>query len=44
MAEENDKHYRGVQSHNAPDVSHDAWVGLDSLDGGIKANVDDNGI
>ena len=31
-----------IQSHKAPDVSHAAWAGLDSLDSGIKVKVDDD--
>jgi hypothetical protein len=46
LAEENHKRYHatvGVQSHKAPDVSHAAWAGLDSLESGMKVNkVDDN--
>ena len=45
LAEENHKRHRatvGVQSHKAPDVSHEAWAGLDSLESGMKVKVDDN--
>ena len=47
LAEENDKRHRAalgaaVQSHKkTPDVSHEAWVGLDSLGSGIKVKVED---
>ena len=47
LAEEDNKRYRsttatvGVQSHKAPDVSHEAWVGLDSLESGNAVKVDD---
>ena len=30
------------QLHKAPDVSHAAWAGLDSLDSGTKVKVDDD--
>jgi hypothetical protein len=47
LAEENDKRHRAattveLQPHKAPDVSHSAWAGLDSLDSSIKAKVDDD--
>lgn len=46
LAEENDKRHRAttvnLQSHKAPDVSHAAWAGLDSLDSGVKTKVDND--
>jgi hypothetical protein len=47
LAEESDKRHRAattvdLQPHKAPDVSHSAWAGLDSLDSGIKAKVNDD--
>ena len=46
LAEERNKRHRvtavDLQSQKAPDVSHAAWAGLDSLDSGIKVKVDDD--
>ena len=47
LAEERKRHHAtttvDLQSHKAPDVSHAAWAGLDSLDSsGIKVKVDDD--
>jgi hypothetical protein len=47
LAEESDKRHRAattvdLQPHKAPDVSQSAWAGLNSLDSGIKAKVDDD--
>jgi hypothetical protein len=45
-AEENNKRHRtttlGVESHKSQDVSHEAWVGLDLLEGGISSLSLDN--